>query len=123
MTHRKKRTETVIQCTKCGQSDPKISCRELMLTDTQGDRTARATLCPACLQMFWLVYDGFIQARPTGKPVYTKPPAGFRAAFGYHQQRHVEAIGELEKEIVWHRQGIQYLQEMPDELSAPHPKP
>jgi hypothetical protein len=35
----------------------------------------------------------------------------------------VEAIGELEKEIVWHRQGIQYLEKMPAELSAPHSRP
>jgi hypothetical protein len=111
-----------IQCAKCRQTD-QTGYQELMLTDTTGNRTARATLCPACLQMFWLVYTGFIQTRPSEKPVYIKPPKGFRAAFGYHQQRHVEAMAELEKEIVWHRQGIRYLRDMPSELSAPHPHP
>jgi hypothetical protein len=124
MTPRKKRTETVIQCTKCGQTDPTISCRELTLTDTQGDRSAHVTLCPACFQMFWLIYDGFVQTRPAVKPAHIiRPPAGFRAAFGYHMERHSEAIQELKKEVTWHRQAIRYLRKMPPELCAPHPRP
>ena len=118
-----KPTRNRIQCAKCQQTDHQTGYPELMLTDTTGNQTARATLCPACLQMFWLVYTGFIQTRPTEKPAYTKPPEGFRASLGYRQQRYVEAIGELKKEIVWCREGIRYLQRMPAELSAPHPHP
>ncbi len=123
MTHKKNRTRILIQCAKCRQDDPRISYPELTLRDTQSDRTARVTICPACLQMFWLVYDGFIQTRLDHQPTYTKPPAGFRAAFSYHMERHVEAIQELKKEITWHRQAIRYLRDMPPELSAPHPHP
>jgi hypothetical protein len=38
-------------------------------------------------------------------------------------ERHAEAIQELKKEMTWHRQAIRYLQKMPPELSAPHPRP
>lgn len=123
MTREKNRTPLTLECAKCRQTGPKVRYRELFLTDARGERTAQVTLCPACLQMFWLVYDGFIQTRPTPRPTYTRPPAGYRAALPYHRERHIEAMEELKKEISWHRQTIRYLQQMPSELCAPHPHP
>jgi len=102
-----------IQCAKCGQTDPGIAYRALVLTDLQDNRNAYTVLCPACLQMFWLVYDGFLQARPTQPPIYTKLPAAFRAAAPYHRQRHAEAVSELKSQILWHRQAIRHLQDQP----------
>ncbi|MFA5866247.1 MAG: hypothetical protein WC975_16370 [Phycisphaerae bacterium] len=123
MTKKPKPIRYRIQCAKCGQTDPGIGYRQLVLTDIQGAQNAYALLCPACLQMFWLVYDGFIQTRPAQPPAYTKPPAASRAAAPYHRQRHTEAIGELKHEILWHRQAIRHLREMPNELFVLPAKP